>query len=311
MHVYGKSFSGKIKLKNYLKFIRARFARIYPLFLFSFLSMIAFYLWYRTGNKLNAYDIYTFNFKSIPNNLFLVQSMGIDKYLSWDTPSWSVSTEWWMYFIFPFIIIPFEKIKAYKNVFVFLLIIAGYLFIIYYLHPLSNSVSPFPDLYNLRSINVTYDYGFLRCFLGFFLGMLIYKLYQVKWLYSYLNKSILLLIFSIALVIILSFKLPEIIPVIFFAAILLMSAYNAGLGKTLLNLKPLLILGDISYSIYLMHFPILLVFITVKKYPSLIPTNFAISWLYLLVYLTIVILVSSATYKFIEIPMREKINNFN
>ena len=98
-----------------------------------------------------------------------------------------------------------------------------------------------------------------------------------------------------------------------FAAIILVSVYTEGVGKKLLGLKPLTYLGDISYSLYLMHLPImffLINYLKVKKFPNIQLENLSwpTAWLYASIYLAIVIAVSTLTYYLIEVPMRKKLN---
>src|SRR5665647_781341 len=91
MHVYAKSFESGIR-NNFKNFMFSRFARIYPLHLFSLLSMVAFYFWYRANFILYPSDYAgTFNVGHIWAQLLLVHSMGIYKNLSWDSASWSIS----------------------------------------------------------------------------------------------------------------------------------------------------------------------------------------------------------------------------
>jgi peptidoglycan/LPS O-acetylase OafA/YrhL len=163
------------------------------------------------------------------------------------------------------------------------------------------------------TLDVTYNYGFVRCFFGFLFGMLLYELYRVGWGRRYLNKNIAWLLTMILVVIVMTFSMPDFIPIIAFSAIILASVYTEGIGKQLLNLKPLIYLGDISYSLYLMHLPIMFFlfnYLEVKKFPQIQLENpsWQTAWLYTLVYLAIVIFVSTLTYYFIEVPMRQKLN---
>jgi peptidoglycan/LPS O-acetylase OafA/YrhL len=306
MHVYSESFKEGIG-KNFKKFMRSRFARIYPLHIFSFLSMVAFYFWYRSYFTLYPDDYtYTFNVRDIWTNFLLVQSMGINNHLSWNSASWSISVEWWMYVIFPFLLIPFRKITDWKKIFIFFGIIAGYLFIIYYLYPHSSGNSS-------NSLDVTYNYGFVRCFFGFLFGMLLYELYRIGWGRKYLNKDITWLLTMIIAIMAMTFSMPDFIPIILFAAIILVSAYAEGVGKYILNLKPLVYLGNISYSLYLMHLPIMFFlfnYLRIKKFPQikLEDPDWQTAWLYTMIYLIIVISISSLVYYLFEVPMRQKLN---
>jgi len=311
MHAYSESFGKGIK-ENFTKFMRSRFARIYPLHLFSFLCMVAFYFWYRSNFTMYPDDyLYTFNMKAIWTNLLLIHSLDLHKSLSWDSASWSISVEWWMYVVFPFLLIPFRKITDWKKIFIFFGVIAGYLFIIYYLHPLTAAADGSSDPATKNILDVTYDYGFVRCFFGFLFGMLLYELYRVGWGRRHLNKNIVWLLVMATVVAVLAVPMPDFIPILIFAAIILTSVYAEGIGKRILNLRPLTYLGDISYSLYLMHLPIMFFLINyLKRFPKVKLDNpdWATAWLYALIYLAIVIAVSTLTYHFVEVPMRQKIN---
>lgn len=310
MHVYGKLFLDGFKLNNFKQFIRARFARIYPLYLFSFFATIAVYLWFRANFEINFWDDIIFNISAIPTNLLLLQGMHMTSYLTWNQPSWSISTEWWIYILFPFMIVPFKKIVAWRKSALILFIIGGYLLIIYYLYPLSNASSPFPGSDN-NLLNVTYDYGFVRCFLGFLFGMLLYELYIIQWFQKYLSKSFAIFLGTLALFIILGQNVSDLFPILLMAVIVLMGAYATGASEKFLNLKPLQFLGDISYSMYLVHIPLLffISFLAKKYHPIEIEFNPNVpAWTYCLIFITLVIAISTLTYEFIEMPMRKKIN---
>lgn len=311
MHVYSESFGKSIK-GNFKKFMRSRFARIYPLHLFSFLCMVAFYFWYRANFTLYPADyIHTFNVQTIWTNLLLLHSMDFHNTLSWNSASWSISVEWWMYVVFPFLLIPFRKITDWKKIFIFFGVIAGYLFIIYYLYPLSAITNGTLDPSVKYNLDVTYDYGFVRCFFGFLFGMLLYELYRVGWGRRYLSKNSAWLLTMALIVIVMTVSMPDFIPIIAFAAIILVSVYTEGIGKHILNLKPLIYLGDISYSLYLMHLPIMFfLFNYLKRFPQIKLENldWKTAWLYTFIYLAIVIFISTLTYHLIEVPMRLKIN---
>ena len=71
--------------------------------------------------------------------------------------------------------------------------------------------------------------------------------------------------------------------------------YKKNLGK---NIK---LLGDISYTIYLVHFPIQLLFALVIKKMLIIDFN---SPFFFLIYISTVFLASILIYKFFELPLK-------
>lgn len=88
---------------------------------------------------------------------------------------------------------------------------------------------------------------------------------MIKWGYDRLSKNRSFWVASAGVFIALSFKMPDFISVILFGSVLLISAYAGGNVKKILNKKPLLFLGDISYSMYLMHMPTLFFFFACQK----------------------------------------------
>src|ERR1035441_9002169 len=77
-------------------FVIRRLARIYPLHLGTFLLMLVSW-------KITSQTTYEFrglvanDWWSALCNLLLTHAWGITKRLSWNTPSWSVSAEWFAY----------------------------------------------------------------------------------------------------------------------------------------------------------------------------------------------------------------------
>ena len=136
LHVYGTWFTSKVNLSSFKKFTVARFARVYPLhfitlFYLILLNLVFFIL---GGNYDNdPFSKASFSWESIPTNLLLLHSMNIHDWFTWNNASWSISTEWWMYMLFPFLVMGFSKLGRWMHWPVVLLCIGGYLLIIYYL----------------------------------------------------------------------------------------------------------------------------------------------------------------------------------
>ena len=109
LHVYGESFSKSLSGKNFGAFMKARFARLYPLHLFTLLAAII--LFYVSTAPVDAISARVFNPMAIPTNLLLLHSCGFHDIFTWNVPSWSISAEWWAYMVFPFLALLLSKNK--------------------------------------------------------------------------------------------------------------------------------------------------------------------------------------------------------
>lgn len=90
----------QISVQSYWKFLRARLARIYPVHLFTLLLLTGFVVFARHASMLLNSGHYT-RFTWMTNVLLLQIWPGFNRGLSWNFPSWSISSEWFAYLLFP------------------------------------------------------------------------------------------------------------------------------------------------------------------------------------------------------------------
>ena len=220
-YVYAQNFKNSVDGHSFKKFTIARFARVYPLHLFSLLLTTLFlFLLHQWGAKVGPVIDGENSFYSFITNLFLLQSMNLHKWFTFTHASWSISTEWWMYMLFPFLVAPFMKLSKLGRLLIFALCVAGYLFIGFILVPLVTVPDALsflrpsgPQPFNL---NVAYQYGFFRCLVGFVIGMLIYFGYKENWAKQLFASGYTLLFLLLGLMLCLHFGLPDIFTVLFF-----------------------------------------------------------------------------------------------
>jgi peptidoglycan/LPS O-acetylase OafA/YrhL len=81
--------------KDILTFLRRRLARVYPLYLLTMLCFVGLFVLGKSSHPEN------YSAHSILAQLFMVQQWSINPPLPFNFPAWSVSAEWAMYLLFP------------------------------------------------------------------------------------------------------------------------------------------------------------------------------------------------------------------
>lgn len=264
-------------------FFRARFARIYPLHVFALMSLTAFALGSSallemTGHKQPDLGSFGDWFRQL-----ILLNAWVPARTEWNVPSWSISAEAFAYLLFPFAVAAYVASSRPTQA----IIIVGAL-----------------SFYALigRSLDVTVGLAPVRCIAGFGLGMLLFfhrhKCRQLPWL------SPLQITAAIWILLALIFPIPDPLIIPPFAALVFLTWEDRGLVAKILSTRPLHWLGDISYSVYLMHVPIGTVvwFVWLRVAPYL-GLGDAISRVLLLCLVFASVLgVSTLTYTYVEKP---------
>lgn len=317
-HVYAKYFDTSVSGQNFKKFAIARFARVYPLHVFSmFLTTFFLFLLYQWGAQVTPILDTENSVYSLITNIFLLHSMNFHQWFTFTHASWSISVEWWMYMVFPFLVAPFMKLTKPGRLMIVGLCIAGYLMIGYLLVPLvtvpdslsffrTNGTPPF-------SLNVSYQFGFFRCLFGFVIGMMVYLAWKDNWAKKLFSSGYTVLILLAGLFTCMHFAVLDVFTVLFFPFILLAAAYGNRYMNLVLATKPLQKLGDWSFSIYLIHQPFLYQATALMQNPNKTRVNLSnlsmlSSWLICIGFIVFLLFVSYLSYRFIEVPSRNLIN---
>jgi peptidoglycan/LPS O-acetylase OafA/YrhL len=97
--------------RKYLNFLWIRLARIYPAHLFTLLAVTALVLC-AEHLHLPVHQPERYTAAAWVQNVFLIQSWtGVAHAMSWNFPAWSISSEWFAYLWFPFLVPTFVRIR--------------------------------------------------------------------------------------------------------------------------------------------------------------------------------------------------------
>jgi peptidoglycan/LPS O-acetylase OafA/YrhL len=305
-HVYRQNFQSTIKKTELRKFIVARFARIYPLHIFSLLLLVVLVIAF---SPAGMYPNRMEEPSTILANIFLLHSFHTTTIYTWNIPSWSISAEWVSYMLFPLLALFINSKKTFSVIVLTLLIIAAYLSIMFVL-PRINPLHP--EIPVPHNINTTYDYGFLRGIAGFTTGMMVYLLYLSSAARNFFQKDIVALISLLLLFLAMHFAVNDGYCVILFALIVIAFACNNGYLHKICNNRILQYLGLISYSIYLMQIFLQEPFSKGLRLPDVTgfgrgKQNIAFfpGLMYCAIYVLLLVAISSFTYYCIEQPCRK------
>ena len=304
-HVYLDNFLMGVNKSNYWTFLRARFARIYPLHLFTLGVLVGLEL---LKLFLPNFQAFTgkFSIGALVANVLMLQAFDFNCppllwcKSTWNEPAWSISVEFLIYCIFPFLLFALLKTKPKTDWIIYLVTLMMLLALIKVTKGSLESIIGIPSI--------------ARCGLECVMGIITYKAYRWGRHQPNLNFKF-LQIGSTLLVIGLMHKwnpsrvmLDWVTLPAFSLLIFSFSNSTNGFISKIVNSRPLLYLGTISYSIYMVHWCLIQFLETFWLYKFQVPFGIGFdsnSRLLALGLFTPISLVAAAfTYHFVEVPMR-------
>jgi peptidoglycan/LPS O-acetylase OafA/YrhL len=312
LHVYGRAFDKVLQRGQWRHFMVARFARTYPLHLFTLLLLVVIVRYLTNwGNPPIVFE----QPREILPNVFLLQAFGVCHIYNWNIPSWSISAEWGAYLLYPFLAVWISRQRRLAPVLLTVGVVAAWCCIMYVL-PRKNPLNPaIPVPHNL---NTTFDYGWLRGVAGFTAGMIMYQLYRLSGIDRVMGSDAASVLILLLVGAGLHFAINDALVVVLFAALVLNFALNNGALHRVCNNRLLQYLGDISYSIYLMQIFLQEPFEHGVRLPGVTGNargKFNIDFWpglgYCLIYLVLLVGIATVTYYLVERPCRKWINARN
>ncbi|HEY3643787.1 MAG TPA: acyltransferase [Gammaproteobacteria bacterium] len=293
--------------RDLAQFAVLRTARLYPLHLFTLLVLAAYTLgsawaqsaWGLSFTRMHAGLLANNTWTHFLENLLMLQALLSPNTPSFNSPSWSISTEYFTYFIFALaVILAARRGKLFLSMAAALALLSlGWLF---------------------QEGSLTRDERLLRCIGGFFSGALVYLAWvrfqpalrrRLEGAPGHLAELAALALAGTALWYCGEGR-AQFLVLPCFALLVFLLADGRGIVTRALRHRYIQNLGKWSYSIYMVHFTIILVMSDLARvFWVRGPSTFM--WWHLdrtlpltLLLLTVVLLVASLTYRYIEDPPR-------
>lgn len=288
-------------------FYIARIARIYPVYILGFLITVPLVMLgdYPALMKPESTED---KLLSVLSHVLLIQAWIPAFATSWNIPSWSLSAEAFFYLLFPFLTCWVLKLRTARGLFLVMLIAYTASLAITYIGSQMEFVSLYNSVMTLDNEQIIFVLFFPlfrlpEFIIGITAGALFMRHHEI------LSRYASLLVW-VGLTGVLTgmiaggwlIPLPYILKAglaPFMASFLVGIAYSReGLGR-LCGTKPMILLGQASYALYILHLPLILLFV---QWPLDIPDKFMAG-----LYLSISISVSILAYIFCERPCQIRI----
>ena len=306
-------YADKIRLKmvNGRNFFILRFSRLYPLH-FLTLLLVAF-MQYITILHIGAPFVYTYNnLYHFLLNLFFIQSWGLEAGNSFNSPTWSVSVEVLLYLLF-FVLCWYNTNKKLIR---YLAVLAGLITSAFY-PPIGRGITAFfigGMLYYIylnfiKKGHLKLRFNVLVCTA---LCLFVLMIYESKTSFSVHLVLLIAHHFNFVhndkmLIAIINKTDNQLVRYICFPVFLMcMALYETMKGPVM---KKLAFIGHISYSSYLLHFPLQIILVNIlfilnKDQPYIFNSIFTL----ISFFLTLIIF-SLISFYFFELPVQNYVRN--
>jgi peptidoglycan/LPS O-acetylase OafA/YrhL len=305
-------------LRSTLGFVVRRFGRIWPLHFVVLTSFVAAITlinvaldhphWLNISTTDGPYSLV-----SLVSEFFLWNAMGLWKEPNWYVPAWSIGAEFYVYMIFGIVCLVARRTLA-----------------------LTAAATAAVAIATLASWSPSYldtdsQFGLFRCMGSFFFGVVVLHCHQIaagRWIQlDNAPKTAIGTVFEVAFLVLvatfcayldtLTLWVPWISlvsPLIFFWVVFIFS-FERGWVSYLLDRKMFRTLGDLSFSMYATHWPILILvlfgFWQLREKLGIdvgwwLENSRLISLLGFFPFLAIVLMVSRFTNRVVEVPWRSK-----
>ena len=310
---YADSFAERPFRYALWDFVAARFARLYPLYALSLLMTMSYLpspFFAHDAGTVIAYATLTQSWFNLQDAMF--------------SPDWSISTEWFFYLVFVLIVLPVRILtrRAARIVFITLLLVAPVVIAVIFSEDKSLVQTFKPIFFHGDKVStdlwfwLTYFNPYLRA-LEFVAGMLSAKvmleLHRTP-LTPHVGSIILACCVGACAIVLLIPAISDhghvalVLPNFLFApAISIFICYcprQEGVMKRLLESRPLMFMGEISYSVYIWCWFAITLMAPQFVSPSESPLAYLNSFIKLILIVGITTVFAIGSYRAVEVPCR-------
>jgi peptidoglycan/LPS O-acetylase OafA/YrhL len=299
---YAPIFYDRTSVREYMRFLANRIARVYPLYALVTLGCLA--IGFDTSDRPTT-DL------DVLLNLSMVQGWGTS--ISIAGPSWSISTEFAAYLVFPIIVLLVLRGRravaamASAAAVVCLLALGGLPEV-----QLHMSDALFSDRHGPLDIYADGTvYPLVRCLAGFMLGVFACRMLRWTRIESLVRRTWTGDIVALATIVLLTIPGTDILVVLAIMLLIVTLTAQSSITARVLGWPPVHWLGLISYSLYLLHSPVhqkLLPIVSAPFTAAHVPHGGGIA---LVLTILSVIALSAVSYYAIERPARLWLRRFN
>lgn len=293
-HLFARGFSKE----NFAVFLIRRIARIYPLYIAITLVLVALSL----RHLDNSFRLNAFAYNS-GLNILLVEMWGLGSPI--DGPSWSISTEAAAYLVFPFL----SAVGLFGRGKYAVIMGSLCLIILLFLTTLPTPPSyPFPRQGPLDISWGGFPWPLIRCIAEFSIGLLAFRAYEYPTVCSVVSKPVCGAIMVAGIAATLFTKNLDVVFVLLMP-VLVIRLCSENLGAKMLASPLAVFFGEISYAMYLLHYPLLRLRLVVNSHlGDIIGVDFA-DFAALLLFYSVLLVASWICFKCIEQPGRRLIRD--
>lgn len=282
-HVYAGADAWR-SASGYLRYLWRRFARIYPIHLVALLALIAMVA------ARGLLDTNFWRLDALPAHLLMLNAWSDE--LTWNLPAWSISAEWAAYMSFPLVAWAVHRPRSILPGCVGLAALGAVFYLVVVEGPgVGGSFLGWPALVRVLS--------------EFFLGAFLYRLMSGRTahpLFDWCAAALFMAAFVPGV--------PAMLQVLALGLFVMAVGLSAGWLAWLFSTRTAVVLGEISYAVYMIHFPVMKVAQNVNAALGWESPGTAYASLLVFGWGVLICALAWGAHHLIERPARARLNDF-